>query len=73
MTDTGCHSVRETPDHIDVLGKTRSGAVFTADISGGVAPEDAPRLRSEVALAIARKRAPELSFVPVLLEGGNYE
>jgi predicted dehydrogenase len=39
--------VRETPDHIDVLGKTRSGAVFTADISGGVAPEDA-RLTFEI-------------------------
>jgi ribosome-binding factor A len=32
---------------------------------------DASRLRSEVAMAIARKRAPELSFVPVPLEGGN--
>jgi predicted dehydrogenase len=41
LTDTGGHSVRETPDHIDVLGKTRSGAVFTADISGGAATEDA--------------------------------
>jgi predicted dehydrogenase len=41
LTDTGGHSVRETPDHIDVLGRTRSGAVFTADISGGLAPEDA--------------------------------
>src|SRR5579863_7047330 len=41
LTDTGGHSVRETPDHIDVLGRTRSGAVFTADVSGGVAPEDA--------------------------------
>jgi len=41
LTDTGGHSMRETPDHIDVLGKTRSGAVFTADISGGVAPESA--------------------------------
>ena len=41
LTDTGGHSVRETPDHIDVLGRTRSGAVFTADISGGVAEEDA--------------------------------
>src|SRR5579859_7608099 len=41
LTDTGGHSVRETPDHVDVLGKTRSGAVFTADISGGVAPENA--------------------------------
>lgn len=41
LTDTGEHSVRETPDHIDVLGKTRFGAIFTADISGGVTPEDA--------------------------------
>ncbi len=32
-----------------------------------------PRLRSEVALTITRKRAPELSFVPVLGEGGNNE
>jgi predicted dehydrogenase len=41
LTDTGEKSVRETADHIDILGKTRSGAVFTADISGGAAPEDA--------------------------------
>jgi predicted dehydrogenase len=41
LSDTGAHSVRETPDHIDVLGRTRFGAVFTANISGGVAPEDA--------------------------------
>ena len=34
---------------------------------------EAPRLRSEVAIAITRKRAPELSFVPVLAEGGNDE
>ena len=41
LTDTGAHSVRETPDHIDVRGRTRCGAVFTADINGGVAPENA--------------------------------
>jgi predicted dehydrogenase len=41
LRDTGGQSVRETADHVDVLGKTRSGAVFTADISGGVAPEEA--------------------------------
>lgn len=34
---------------------------------------DASRLRSEVAMAIARKRAPELSFVPVSLRGGEDE
>jgi ribosome-binding factor A len=34
---------------------------------------DAPRLRSEVAMSITRKRAPELSFLPVFLEGGGDE
>ena len=41
LTDTCEESVRETADHIDVLGRTDSGAVFTADISGGVALEEA--------------------------------
>ena len=41
LADTGEESVRETPDHVGVLGKTDSGAVFTADISGGIAPQDA--------------------------------
>lgn len=34
---------------------------------------DASRLRSEVAMAIARKRAPQLSFVPVSVQGGDDE
>lgn len=34
---------------------------------------EAPRLRSEVATAITRKRAPELCFVPVCSEGGRDE
>jgi ribosome-binding factor A len=34
---------------------------------------DAPRLRSEVAMAITRKRAPELSFVPAFPDGGEDE
>jgi predicted dehydrogenase len=41
LTDTGEESLRETADHVAVLGKTQSGAVFTADIHGGVAPQDA--------------------------------
>jgi len=41
LTDIGRQSLRNTPDHVDVLGKTHSGAVFTADINGGVEPEDA--------------------------------
>jgi predicted dehydrogenase len=40
LTDTGEESVRETADHFAVLGKTQSGAVFTAEIYGGVAPQD---------------------------------
>jgi predicted dehydrogenase len=40
LTDTGQESVRETADHVAVLGKTQSGAVFTADIHGGVASQD---------------------------------
>jgi predicted dehydrogenase len=39
LTDIGGESCRETPDYIGVLGKTRSGAVFTADMSGGVPPQ----------------------------------
>ena len=34
---------------------------------------DAPRLRSEVAMAITRKRAPELSFLPAVPDGGEDE
>ena len=34
---------------------------------------DASRLRSEVAMAITRKRAPELSFVPAFPDGGQDE
>ena len=43
IAGTGVESVRETADEIDVLRETRSGAVFTADIYGGVAPQDARR------------------------------
>jgi predicted dehydrogenase len=41
LTDTGEESLRETADYVAVLGKTQSGAIFTADIYGGVAPQDA--------------------------------
>ncbi len=40
LTDIGEESLREVADHVDVLGKTCSGAVFTADVNAGVAPED---------------------------------
>jgi predicted dehydrogenase len=41
LTDIGGESLREAADYIAVMGKTGSGAVFTADIRGGVAHEDA--------------------------------
>jgi predicted dehydrogenase len=41
LTDLGEESLRETADQVAILGKTRSGAVFAADIHGGVPPEDA--------------------------------
>ena len=39
----------------------------------GALRRDAARLRSEVAMAITRKRAPELSFVPAFAGGGEDE
>jgi hypothetical protein len=34
---------------------------------------ETPRLRSEVAATITRKRAPELCFVPACADGGDHE
>jgi ribosome-binding factor A len=49
--------------------------VVPDDLSAGEVLEtlrrSAPRLRSEVAAAITRKRAPELSFAPVFHGEGN--
>jgi ribosome-binding factor A len=33
--------------------------------------QNKPRLRTEVAMSIARKRAPELAFVPAFMAGGE--
>ncbi len=41
LLDTGGLARREVPDHIDVLARTTTGAVVTADVVGGVPPEDA--------------------------------
>jgi predicted dehydrogenase len=40
LTETGAESLRETADYIGVLGKTRSGTPFSADIEAGVQPEN---------------------------------
>jgi len=39
----------------------------------GALRREAPRLRAEVAMAITRKRAPELAFVPACPDGGYDE
>jgi predicted dehydrogenase len=36
LQETGGESAREVPDWVGVLGKTRSGAAFSADIEAGV-------------------------------------
>jgi ribosome-binding factor A len=41
-----------------------------ADVLAGLRRE-APRLRAQVAGAISRKRAPELTFMPMTYEGGG--
>ncbi len=43
-----------------------------ADVMSALRRE-APRLRSEVAAVITRKRAPELVFIPAFSEGGSDE
>jgi predicted dehydrogenase len=40
LKETGAKSVRETADYVGVVGKTRSGVTFTADIEAGVRPEN---------------------------------
>jgi predicted dehydrogenase len=39
LKETGAKSVRETADYVGVVGKTRSGVTFSADIEAGVQPE----------------------------------
>jgi predicted dehydrogenase len=40
LTESGEQSVREIPDYAAVIGKTRSGALFSAELEGGVQPEN---------------------------------
>jgi ribosome-binding factor A len=48
------------------------GGLPVADVMVALVRET-PRLRSEVASAITRKRAPELCFVSAYLDGGDHE
>jgi ribosome-binding factor A len=45
-------------------------ALAMPDVLAGLRLE-APRLRSQVAGAISRKRAPELTFMPIMFAGGG--
>lgn len=40
LTETGAESLRDTADYVGVLGTTRSGTPFTADVDAGVSPEN---------------------------------
>jgi predicted dehydrogenase len=40
LTETGEQSARETADYFGIVGKTRSGAAFTARLEAGVPPEN---------------------------------
>jgi len=71
LNDLFVEDVSPAPDcghllvHV-VIPANRSVADALSDLR-----RDAPRLRSEVAMAITRKRAPELSFVPAYAAGGD--
>jgi ribosome-binding factor A len=57
------------PDCGHVLVHVVIPAASAVDDALSALRRDAPRLRSEVAMAITRKRAPELTFVPAFGEG----
>jgi len=46
------------------------GTLSMSDVLAGLRRE-APRLRTQVAGAISRKRAPELTFLPIMYAGGG--
>jgi ribosome-binding factor A len=73
LNDLFVEDVSPAPD----CGRLLVHVIIPADrsVAGvlGALRRDAPGLRSEVAMAITRKRAPELSFVPAVPEGGEDE
>jgi predicted dehydrogenase len=40
LRETGAQSVRETADYVGIVGKTASGAAFTAEIEAGMPPDN---------------------------------
>ena len=70
LTDTGEESVRETADYVSILGKTYVGAVFTADIYGGVATE---AIRSSLEIRGSEGWLRLTSDHPYSFQGGDIE
>ena len=70
MTDLFVEAVSPAPDCGHLLVHVIVPVDRPVTEALGALRRDAPRLRSEVAMAITRKRAPELSFVPAFPVGG---
>ena len=72
MASTVCfvEEVSPAPDCGRLLVHVLIPAGLSCRRCDGALGRDTPRLRSEVASAITRKRAPEMCFVPAYQEGG---
>ncbi|MEP7353264.1 MAG: ribosome-binding factor A [Acidobacteriota bacterium] len=66
-------AVLPVPDCGHLLVQVMVPSGFPVADAIGALRREAPRLRAEVASAISRKRAPELSFVPAYQNGGSDE
>ena len=73
MSDLFVEDVSPAPDSGHLLVHVVIPVDRTVTETLGALRRDAARLRSEVAMAITRKRAPELSFVPTSPDGGEDE
>ena len=73
MNDLFVEEVSPAPDYGHLLVHVVIPADSSITDALSALRRDAPRLRSEVAMAITRKRAPELSFVPAFPDGGEDE
>ena len=71
LSDLFVEDVSPAPDCGHLLVHVVVPADRPVDEALSALRQDVPRLRSEVAMAITRKRAPELSFVPVFPDGGE--
>ena len=71
LNDLFVEEVSPAPDCGHLLVHVWVPADRRVDEALGALRRDAPRLRSEVAASITRKRTPELSFVPSSARGGN--